>query len=508
MNNAKEQIRVIDNSMMPSIDGKNGLYGNRSAIAKGTNELLGKEAEVTIVILALNQLDKTKRCVESVLMYTQDVRYELILVDNGSTEPVLDYFKTIEYPNKKIIRFEKNISAGFTQIFEDSGLICRYFVELACDIVVTKNWLSNLLKVAKADEKVGMVNPVCNNTSNLQCVELQYTDWDDMQKKAALFNVSNPQKWEQRIRLLTLGTLYTRECLYAIGWPRSDVGFMHDFSDDDITFRVRRAGYKAILAGDTWICHDHPITDRFNNDRVAQSIKCGRINFKEKYFGLDAWEDVNNYIFFLVGGHIHDVSSPCPTILGIDVKCGTPLLDIKNQIRRYGKWDAELSAFTQEDKYSIDLHTICDGEIVCDREEFFSSTFQSESFDYLVLGRDINRYHEPAKMILDCYSMLRKGGQMFFSMKNAESILCFLHMMGYTDVLDKEYCLNYALEPFMDAWKNMNIDIRLINVQYLNNISEEVKNAVHNILRSNGNGNHDEMMNRLMIDRYWFTIQK
>ena len=46
-----------------------------------------------------------------------------------------------------------------------------------------------------------------------------------MQAKAAQFNRSDPRKWEDRQRLITLGTLYRKEVLLAGGWPTADMGF-------------------------------------------------------------------------------------------------------------------------------------------------------------------------------------------------------------------------------------------------------------------------------------------
>lgn len=504
----EDEVITIENSWQQPICASDNLIQNRKSISKAAIEFQGKEREVTIVIQAYNQLEKVRRCVESVIKYTQDVDYELLLIDNGSTEPVFEYFKMVECESKKIIRITKNISAGFPAIIEDARDLCPYLVELAGDLVVTERWLSNLLKVVKSDDRIGMVNPVCNNTSNLQDVELSYSDWEEMQEKAAAFNISDPTKWQERMRLITLGTLYSRECLYALGWPKIDVGFMHDFADDDIAFRVRRAGYKTVLAGDTWICHDHPVQSRYNNEKVARSIMYGRENFKEKYYGIDAWDDVNNFIFYLIGGHIKDVSSKRPHILGVDVKCGTPILDIKNQIRKFGKFEADLSAFTQEDKYSVDLHTICGENVICDREEFLTGSFPRQSFDYIVLGRDINRYHEPSKVLLDLWDMLRAGGQLFFSMKNAGSILNLLHMLGFNDIYDAEYCLNYQLDPFLNAMRNTGLNISLINLQYMHGIPENVQAPVKKIIEDNGNGNTEETLNRLMVDKYWFLIQK
>lgn len=69
---------------------------------------LSYDTNVSICVFAYNRLDKTKRCVESILKYTDDVDYKLILIDNGSDDEIYNYFESIDFSNKKIIRITEN----------------------------------------------------------------------------------------------------------------------------------------------------------------------------------------------------------------------------------------------------------------------------------------------------------------------------------------------------------------------------------------------------------------
>ena len=72
----------------------------------------------------------------------------------------------------------------------------------------------------------------------------------------------------------------------------------------------------------------------------------------------------------------------------------------------------ELSAFTQDPKYWVDLKTICTGPVICDREEFLTDSFLPESFDYIAAARPINRYHEPQKILNDLFTLCKKTPKM------------------------------------------------------------------------------------------------
>ena len=163
---------------------------------------------VSIYFQAYNHLeDYTKPAIEALFRYTKDIDYELILVDNGSTDGTFEYFKSLDHPRKRIYRITKNIGALYGY-FGAKNATCgrfirgKYFVGVPNDILVTENWLKNMLICAESDERIGFIVPVSDHVSNFQDVDLGYTDFEDMQKKAAQFNQSDPSKWYDRIRLI------------------------------------------------------------------------------------------------------------------------------------------------------------------------------------------------------------------------------------------------------------------------------------------------------------------
>lgn len=481
------------------------LLTNRAAAA----EMLRSDAEVTILILAYNRLEKTRRCVESVLEHTKAVDYELTLVDNGSTDGTLEYFKSVPHSRKKIIHVTKNTgtvypSAAFRLI--DIG---KFYCALGNDLIVTAHWLENMLACMKSDPKIGMVNPVSNNTSNLQGVELPYKNHEEMQRKAARFNRSDPRKWEDRQRLITLGTLYRKEALLAAGWPLGDAGFFHDFSDDDISFKIRRMGYRTVLAGDTWICHDHDVFHGEGKDpaEFQRSLNIGRENFREKYYGVDAWDDVNNYYIPYLKQFPAPKAAKNARILGVDTRCGTPVLDVKNWLRKHSVFDAELSAFTQDPRYWLDLKTICAGAVACDREEFLSDAYPVEYFDYVIADRPLNRYHEPQKIMNDLFALCKSGGIVTCKLKNAFSFQEYVHLLGQWDVYDKEFSYNLPVDAVNMALEKLGTVKAVIPVPFP--VNEDTRRTIDSLVPEElPEYQRAELLERMLCREYLFIVEK
>jgi len=483
------------------------LFSNRAAIAEMQQSSNG--AEVSIIVQAYNRLDKTKRCVESVLTYTTGIDYELILMDNGSEDSTLEYFQSIAHEKKKIVHITKNLGALYPLFAFNLNELSHFVCILPNDLIVTAHWMENLLTCMRSDDKIGMVNAVSSNTSNLQCVELPYANYREMQRKAMQFNHSNPQKWEDRQRLITLGPLFRKEALMAIGWPMSDIGFFHDFGDDDVTFRIRRMGYRTVLAGDTWLCHDHDLRCGEGKDpaEFQKSLNIGRENFREKFFGVDAWEDVNNYYIPYFSHFPKPNITGQPQILGVDTRCGTPVLDVKNWLRRFGIFNANISAFTQDPKYWLDLKTICAGSVICDREEFLIDSFPRENFDYVVADRPLNRYHEPQKVINDLFSLCKKGGLVVCKLSNTYSFQSYLHQLGQRDVYNPEFAYHIPLEAVKASLDKLGEVKKIVSIPF--NLDGERQKLLDALLPGElAKSQRKEAVERMIVKEYLLLVEK
>lgn len=493
-----------DNIEVPK-EGDN-LYSTRINVNKAF--INKSQPIVTVVVTSYNRLTKTKACVESILKYTQEISYKLLLVDNGSTDGTLEYYNNIQYNNKQIVRVTKNLGLSFANKVILENLEGNYFAFVSNDVIVTKNWLHNLIKCAQSDPKIGMVNPCASNISNLQELPLYFNSEEEMHEKAAKNNISDPSRWHERLRLVTLGFFLTRECLNTIGLL-NDLGFFHDFGDDDIAFRVRRAGYKTILAKDVWIHHDHDFRNLEDKDptQFQKSLQKGRENFRNKYLGIDAWDDINNYETTMIELIQRPENTDSPKVLGINIRCGTPILEVKNKLRELGIFNAELSAFFQEAKYYIDLKTICEGQVKCDRVEFILDHFQEKYFDYIVLGEPINLYAEPQKLLQKILKLLKPKGQLLLKLKNTFGFNTMLNILGNFHSRSDELFLHISLETLIswfEMWglREMNINIEAIqipedNLKFVEYVAEKLSQ----------NEDIQQVVNRILTDNYVISIK-
>jgi len=233
-------------------------------------------------------------------------------------------------------------------------------------------------------------------------------------------------------------------------------------------------------------------------------LENGRQNFKNKYYGIDAWDDVNNYEHAMISMLKRPLYGT-NEVLGVDVRCGSPILEIKNKLKMFNSFDTYLSAFTEEAKYFIDLKTICQGQVECDRIEFISEHFSVQSFDYVVLGKPLNLYSEPLKALISILNLINENGQVLLKLRNINDVRTLSNIFGESSSYDEDYPVNWTIDD-LQAWiikLGYKIDKVLIEPH---NLNEEYINTIKLFCEKNSIG--QESYNRLIAKDYVISIVK
>lgn len=233
----------------------------------------------SLIILTMNNLDLTVKCLESIRKYTSQP-YELIFVDNGSTDGTPDYLK--QFPDVRLILNEHN--KGFAGGTNQGLKIAkgRQLLLLNNDTVVSHRWLDNLLKALKMKPRVGMVGPLSNQTIPPQQYSPPYANEVQYHRFAANFNRHNPAKWKTVQALSGFCLLFKHEVLEKIGYMDERFG-IGNYEDIDYCYRASLAGYSLLAAGDTFVHHEGNSSFKKNNLDYSGIFLQNRNKFIQKW---------------------------------------------------------------------------------------------------------------------------------------------------------------------------------------------------------------------------------
>jgi GT2 family glycosyltransferase len=206
----------------------------------------------SIVVLTHNQLAYTRMCLESIRRRT-DEPYELIVVDNGSTDGTLEYLRSLDGVKVVANAANRGFAAGVNQGIQ--AATGKQILLLNNDCVVTTGWLLRLLRALHSDRRVGLVGPCSNCVSGEQQVQVTYEgDLLGLDGFAWDWGKAHNRRMADTDRLVGFCLLMRRELLDAVGLLDERFG-IGCFEDDDYCRRALRAGYRAVIAQDAFVHH-------------------------------------------------------------------------------------------------------------------------------------------------------------------------------------------------------------------------------------------------------------
>ncbi len=239
----------------------------------------------SIILLTYNHLGYTRLCVESIRRSSPSNHYELIIIDNASTDNTPKYLANLAQTHAQIKVVCNPTNRGFAAGNNQGATLAtgEYLVFLNNDTIVTPGWLEGLRAHFDNNQKAGMIGPVTNDIGNEAKVDTAYRNLDEIdhfaRQRALSFGGQSFQ-----IRMLAMYCMMMRRSLFEqIGGLDERFG-LGTFEDDDLAMRVRQAGFEILCAEDVFIHHFHSVSfDQLGSERLQELFSVNKKLFEEKW---------------------------------------------------------------------------------------------------------------------------------------------------------------------------------------------------------------------------------
>ena len=250
--------------------------------------------EISVVILTFNSVKFIESCLES--LFIQDYKhFEVIVVDNGSIDGIIDFIKK-RFPEVKLIANKTNLGACKARNQAIGIAQGKWILTLDCDIVLEKNFLGKIMKFAqRLEDSVGALQPkilkpdaktVYSCGIYLSKFLKRFHDIGQGKLDNGQFNVS-----KYIFGACSGAALYKRQMLEDIqektGYFDERLFFLAE--DLDLSWRAQKKGWKTIYYPDAACYH-------FGNSSGYAKKFRQYLCWRNRYYSIIKNEGLNRYI--------------------------------------------------------------------------------------------------------------------------------------------------------------------------------------------------------------------
>lgn len=243
-----------------------------------------EKPDVSIVIPVHNKFSVTYYCLAALLFAYNKATFEVILIDDGSSDETLDVPDIVA----GIQHLRNETSQGFIRSCNRGASLAKgkYIVMLNNDTEPTVYWLDELIFAFERFDKVGLAGS-----------KLLYPDGKLQEAGGIVWDTGNPWNYGRGGNPHEPRFSYTRQADYLSGaavmlptslWKQIG-GFSEEycpayFEDTDLAFKVRAAGYKTLFAPLSVVYHFEGISSGTSvSSGTKRYQEINRPKFKKKW---------------------------------------------------------------------------------------------------------------------------------------------------------------------------------------------------------------------------------
>jgi hypothetical protein len=253
--------------------------------------------KLSITIVHHHGLEMLRACLSSIYANAPDFPFEVIVVDNVSTDGAVEMMET-SFPQVRLIRNTERNGFGFNQNTAISASLAEHIFILNDDTVIGTNALALLSTYLDAHPTVGLVGPrLLNGDGSLQLSCYKFPSpirciWENSLLTAAFPDSTvfgDYRKWkhdQERSVDFVIGAamLVRRAVIEAVG--TFDTLFFMYSEETDWQMRVRAAGWDIRLCPQAQITHFGGQSTEGIKDKQFAQCQMSSVRLITKHYGV------------------------------------------------------------------------------------------------------------------------------------------------------------------------------------------------------------------------------
>ncbi len=244
------------------------------------------DIDVSIIVVSYNTIGETLDCLRSVYEQTAGIAFEVIVVDNASSDGSPEAIAS-EFPQIDLIRLDENIGFGRANNVAAERASGSYLLLLNPDTLILDGAIQKLHAFAEADGRGGVfggrtvfadgsLNPLsCRCKESIWSMFCTATGLSSIFRNSTFFNPESYGSFKQdRVREVDI----IPGCFFLIGgelWRRLNgfdpIYFMYG-EEVDFCYRAQKEGYHCMFTPDATIIHYGGVSEKIFVDKMAKLL--------------------------------------------------------------------------------------------------------------------------------------------------------------------------------------------------------------------------------------------
>lgn len=280
--------------------------------------------DISIIMVNYNTLELTKNAINSLIEKTKGIEYEIFLVDNNSKDGSQEYFSTLQMDNFKYIQSRDNLGFGRANNLAYPKTKGRYIFLLNTDTLLINNAIKIIFDVMEKNKKVGIsggnlydleMKPVHSFGKKIYSIKSHIKEeiisiLKIFLKKERRLNQNfkrndfNYTDKNTEVGYITgADMMIKRECIEKDRFFDSDF-FMY-FEETELTYRIKKMGYKVLSIPEAKIIHLEGESTKFKEQKIKMFNESKFKYFEKVYGKKQKWiiyniSQFSNYIKYLL----------------------------------------------------------------------------------------------------------------------------------------------------------------------------------------------------------------
>jgi Predicted glycosyltransferases len=241
--------------------------------------------QASIIIVTYNGLKTaTIPCLESIFLDPDVINFEVIVVDNNSTDGTQHFLGELASRESRLKVVLNAENRGFAGGNNDALRVAEgdIIVLLNSDTLVTKGWLSKIVGALTEDKSIGMVGPITNSAGNEQNIFISGASPEEIISEGTVWKLNSQGDSFTTDKLCFFCVAFRRDLFEKIGMldERFGLGF---YEDDDYCIRVKKAGYSLKCLEDAFVYHQGSASFNAFPRRTKELLKRNRRLLESKH---------------------------------------------------------------------------------------------------------------------------------------------------------------------------------------------------------------------------------